>query len=146
MSTQTERHRLLVPAETSKLCDLRENVTQICDQCEIPRKVTRRMVLAVDEAIANIIEHGQLPDSDEPIELSLEVADDRIVAEITDRGIPFDPTFRGKEPDRRSYPRRGFGLYLIHMIVDSVEYERTADGRNVLILTKSLAPSLSHES
>ena len=38
----------------------------------------------------------------------------------------------------RSYPRRGFGLYLIHMIVDSIAYERTSDGRNLLTLTMML--------
>ena len=144
MSKEIVRHRIMVPAETSKLSELRESLTLLCDQYSVPPKVTRRMVLAIDEALANIIEHGQLNNAQNGIELRLEVTDDRIVAEIKDRGIPFDPSPCGAQPDQRSYPRRGFGLYLIHMIVDSMEYQRTCDGCNVLTLTKLLGPSAGH--
>ena len=132
------RHRILVPADMAKLCDLREQLSAICEQLGIPRKTTRRMVLAIDEALSNVIEHASLKESSKEIELSLEIADDKIVAEIVDSGIPFDPCPYNLSPDRRAYPRRGFGLYLIHMIIDQIHYERTSDGRNVLTLTKSM--------
>jgi len=138
MNTETVRHKILVPADASKLCELRESLSQLCDQYEVSPKVTRRMVLAIDEALANIIEHAQLKEGAEEIELCLEVMEDRIVAEIADRGIPFDPSPRFTEPNPRLYPRRGFGLYLIHMIADSITYERTPEGRNILTLTMML--------
>jgi hypothetical protein len=34
---------------------------------------------------------------------------------------------------RRS--KRGFGLYLIHLITDGIDYRRTDDSENVLTLT-----------
>ena len=107
---------MVLQADTSKLCELRESLTELCDEHSVPPKVTRRMVLAIDEALANIIEHAQLNDHERAIELSLEVTEDSIVAEISDRGVPFDPRPRFSEPNRHLYPRRGFGLYLIHMI------------------------------
>jgi serine/threonine-protein kinase RsbW len=139
MTAEIVRHKILVPADTSKLCDLREEITGLCDHHDVAPKVTRRMVLAIDEALANIIEHAQLKTEDSEIELCLEVSEDKIVAEISDSGIAFDPSPCFKSPDCRLFPRRGFGLYLIHMIVDSVTYERTSEGRNVLTLTKTLA-------
>jgi anti-sigma regulatory factor (Ser/Thr protein kinase) len=132
------RHKILVPAETAKLSELRQYLSHLCAQENIPPKTTRRMVLAIDEALANVIEHAGLKQGDQGIELSLEIKDDKIVAEICDRGIPFDPSPRSEGPDRRGYPRRGFGLYLIHMIVDRITYERTSDGQNVLTLTKRI--------
>ena len=135
---ETVRHRILVPADTSHLCELRESLTHLCEQYEVSPKVTRRMVLSIDEAVANIIEHAQLEVNDKSIELCIEVMEDRIVAEVSDRGVPFDPSPRFTEPNPRRYPRRGFGLYLIHMIVDSIAYERTSDGRNLLTLTMML--------
>lgn len=135
---QLVRHKILVPAETERLSELREQLSRLCEEHDVPLRVTRRIVLAIDEALANIMEHGQLPANEGDIELVLEVTEDRVIAEITDRGIPFDPTPRGAEPDRRHYPRRGFGLYLIHMIVDSIEYLRTPTGYNVLTLTKQI--------
>jgi serine/threonine-protein kinase RsbW len=128
------RHKIRVPADMSKLCNLRDQVSQLCAEQEVPSKTTRRMVLAIDEALSNIIEHAYL--KDKAIDLSVEITDDKVMAEIVDRGIAFDPSPYDASPDCRSYPRRGFGLYLIHMIVDRIEYERTNDGRNVLTLTK----------
>ena len=131
------RRDIRVPADMSKLCELRDLLGRICEEQDVPRKTARRMVLAIDEALSNIIEHASLKDNSKDIELSLEISDERIVAEIRDRGIPFDP-IPFDSPDRRDYPRRGFGLYLIHMIVDRIDYERTDDGKNVLTLTKSI--------
>jgi serine/threonine-protein kinase RsbW len=122
----------------AKLCELREQLSRLCEQLEVPPKTARRVILAIDEALSNVIEHASLKESSKEIELSLEIAGDRIVAEIVDRGVPFDPSPFNPSPDRRTYPRRGFGLYLIHMIIDRIEYERTSDGRNVLTLTKSM--------
>ncbi len=141
MQTQTARHRLLIPAQAAKLSELREAIFCILDQYSLPAKLTRRMVLAIDEAVANIIEHGKLPNTDGTVEVAVDVLEDRIVAEIVDNGVPFDPSLRGEHPEQKGYPRRGFGLYLIHMIADSIEYERTPEGRNVLTLTKLLEPS-----
>jgi len=132
------RHRMVVPADTSKLCDLRESLSLLCEQHGVPPKTVRRMVLAIDEALSNVIEHAHLREDDQAIELSIELCDDKIVAEICDNGIPFDPTPYNCQPDQRGFPRRGFGLYLIHMIVDSVDYQRTREGRNILTLTKGL--------
>ncbi|MGQ9591397.1 MAG: ATP-binding protein [Planctomycetota bacterium] len=146
MDTQTARHRLLIPAQAAKLSDLREAISQIFEGYSLSPKLTRRMVLALDECVANIIEHGRVPETDGAIEIAIDVLDDRIVAEISDNGVPFDPSLRGEQRGSGSYPRRGFGLYLIHMIADSIEYERTPDGRNVLTLTKMLNSTSQPES
>ena len=95
------------------------------------------MVLAIDEALTNIIVHGKIK-KDDQIDLTVEIDDDQIVAEFQDSGVPFDPSLDRGTPDPKSFPHRGFGLYLIHLIVDEVEYERTEDGRNVLKMFKTL--------
>jgi anti-sigma regulatory factor (Ser/Thr protein kinase) len=145
MSPETVRHSVLIPAETSRLAELRNSLSELFAPFVLPAKVTRRVILAIDEAVANIMEHGRLPRGGDEIEVSIEVADDRIVADILDNGIPFDPTLSGKTPNRDSYPRRGFGLYLIHMVADEVVYRRTDEGRNRLTLTKYLDPSREYD-
>lgn len=132
------RHKILVPADTSKLSELREALFRLSEEHGVPPKAMRRMVLAVDEALANVIEHAGLKDGQKEIELSIEISSDKIEAEISDKGMPFDPCRCGTHWDRNAYPRRGFGLYMIHMIVDAMGYERTSEGRNVLTLTKIL--------
>jgi serine/threonine-protein kinase RsbW len=132
------RHNIVVPADTSKLCELRDALFRLSQAHGVPPKAMRRMVLAIDEALANVIEHACLKDGEKEIELSLKITQEKIEAAIADKGLPFDPCQCGKHWDRNTYPRRGFGLYMIHMIVDSMEYERTSEGRNVLTLTKNL--------
>jgi anti-sigma regulatory factor (Ser/Thr protein kinase) len=134
---ETVLHDILVPADKGKLHELRESLSQICDTQGVPPKTARRMILAIDEALTNIIEHAGLRNGDTRIDMTLELGDSKIVAEIIDRGMPFDPSVESTEPDRKGFPRRGFGLYLIHLIVDAIEYERTPNGENVLTMTKN---------
>jgi len=136
--TRNLRHGFRIKAETAKLRELREKLCTLCTGEGVPSQTTRFLILAIDEAVSNIIEHARLKEGDKKIQLSIEIGDKKVIARISDRGKPFDPSASKKDPDARSFPRRGFGLYLIHKIVDGIKYERTRDGRNVLILTKQI--------
>ena len=60
---------------------------------------------------------------------------------ISDRGVAFDPTKVGKVDTEADIDQRtvgGLGIHLIRTIMDTMAYERTDDGRNVLTLTKQL--------
>jgi anti-sigma regulatory factor (Ser/Thr protein kinase) len=134
---ETVRNQILVPADTSKLSALRAQLFELCDESGVPAQTTRRLVLAIDEALANVIEHGALSPQ-ESIRIDMEIGSDEIVATLRDRGVPFDPSPIVSTPDNSRFPRRGFGLYLIQLIVDCIEYRRTDDGENLLILTKRI--------
>ena len=60
---------------------------------------------------------------------------------IIDDGVPFDP-LKAKEPDTTAAIQErkigGLGIFLVKTIMDSMHYERTADGYNVLTLTKQI--------
>jgi len=130
--------KLMVPLDPARLFQLREHIYRLCEVEGVPAQTTRLMVLAIDEAVANIIEHANLDATHNEIELALEIGDSKIEAVIRDRGGPFDPRRTLTKPDQASFPRRGFGLYLIHKIVDNLQYERTSEGENVLTLTKTI--------
>ncbi len=110
----------------------------------------RKLVLAIDEAVANVIEHGfkRRNDGEETtIELSLSVKPDRVRVRIRDTGLPFDPRKRMEAGDADLNARhdsipdrshRGYGLQLIRLIMDEIDYERTPKGENILQLTKHL--------
>ena len=128
-----------IPLQTSQLSSVRRQVERICDENGVPDLTTRRLVLAIDEALTNIIVHGKVgPPPADKVSLQICIEDDYVVAEFEDRGIPFDPSLDPGGPDPKSFPCRGFGLYLIHLIADELEYERTEDGRNVFRMYKTL--------
>jgi anti-sigma regulatory factor (Ser/Thr protein kinase) len=153
-----------VPAKTQCLEKIRSFCQSALEGHTRDRRLRRRLVLAIDEAAANVIEHAYRgPDKQgiPTIEITLDIRSDRIVVRIADRGVPFDPKaiaslpvpeideydIRGLDilPGRRRssshFPRHGYGLQIIRRIMDGIEYERTPDGENLLTLTKRMAAS-----
>lgn len=92
--------------------------------------------LAVHEAVANIIEHGYAGASDGLIEMHLrDDGDGALVVELCDSGMACDvKNIRLRSLDELQ--ESGMGLHIINNLVDDIEYKRTPDGKNHLILTK----------
>lgn len=104
--------------------------------------VVSDLVLAVDEAVTNIIVHGYggQPDTPGNVELELTREEADVVVSIRDKAPAFDPT-RVPAPnlvqplEKRS--PGGLGIYLIRQYMDEVSYRTTPDGSNELILKKA---------
>jgi serine/threonine-protein kinase RsbW len=95
--------------------------------------------IAVDEAVTNIIEHGELAPPNK-ITLKCEKKGDRIQVIIEDKGKPFDPTTLA-EPDitvpLEERKTGGLGVYFIKKYMNQVKYEYK-DGHNILTMIKYL--------
>ncbi len=83
------------------------------------------IVLAVDEACANLIAHAVSAQPREEIEVWVRVTHFEIEIEIRDRSMAFDP--RSVEPpDMAAYFREmrsgGLGIALIRRVMDQIEY------------------------
>jgi anti-sigma regulatory factor (Ser/Thr protein kinase) len=85
--------------------------------------------IAVGEALANVVEHG----GGRTFVVACERENDRVIVEITDRGLGFHPP-----PDRERKPEsgalRGYGIFLMRHLLDEVEY---LDGGTRLRLIKA---------
>jgi anti-sigma regulatory factor (Ser/Thr protein kinase) len=110
------------------------------------------VVLAVDEALTNIIRHAYQGKTDQPIEASfrrIQAANDggrRAALEIVleDRGVTVDrQKLCGRELD--DVRPGGLGLHFMHECMDAVEFRRRW-GRNQLRMVKLLHASVSAKS
>lgn len=103
---------------------------------------TQFIILAVDEACANIIRHAYKGRPDGVITLSCSEKGD---------GIEFLLTDTGERADASQWPSRsldevrpgGLGLHLIYAVMDEVLYRQGERG-NELVLAKSLRPRGDH--
>ncbi len=121
----------------------RDFVADTAEQMGASRKESYDLILAVDEAIANILEHGYRGGSG-PVEVMLERVGDEIIVHIRDIARVFDPT-RLAPPDLNlpleERQLGGLGVYLIQKKMDQVSYRQRPEGGNELILVKKIAPN-----
>jgi len=101
-------------------------------------KVVRRIELALEEALMNVI-HYAYGDREEEIEIELMWQPEQIQIQIKDQGLPINPLEHIRLPDtQKTLQERGIGglgLYLIHQIMDEVSYRREND-KNLFIMIK----------
>ena len=111
-------------------------VEECCSGFEIAPSSVRDLVIAVGEAVSNVMRHGYGGDRTRPVRVLCRCEGGAVEVEVWDRGCRFDPIAHPVPPlDRRS--RGGRGLYLIRSTVDEVEYTRE-EGWNRLRLKKRL--------
>lgn len=101
----------------------------------LPDEARLDIVLALDEAVANVIEHGYRGAPGE-IEVDAALSQDGVELRVVDGASPFDPL--GAAPpdlggDLDSRRIGGLGVHLIRTLMDEVEYRRE-NGRNVLLM------------
>ena len=90
----------------------------------------RRVLLACDEALTNIVSYSGAS----KLEFSCEKDGSGLIIRFRDDGIPYDPTaVQLREKDFEELDLGGMGLSIIRQTASSVEYARTED-RNVLTL------------
>ena len=99
----------------------------------------RKMQLAVEEAVVNVIDYAYPIDTEGNIEVRM-MSDGHILKiVITDSGVFFDPTTKKKADTTLSAEERqigGLGLLLVRELMDTINYERE-EGKNILTLIKN---------
>jgi serine/threonine-protein kinase RsbW len=99
-----------------------------------------QVVLAIDEAIANAIEHGSEGNIHKTIQLDLDINEKRILIELSDIGI-FDKELREEKLQKdiqeiiREKQKGGLGLKLIYSIMDIVTFY-TKDNKSYCMMVK----------
>ncbi|HKW65162.1 MAG TPA: ATP-binding protein [Candidatus Acidoferrum sp.] len=126
------------------LCVVRNTLEELAQTLGFPEAECRAVVLAVDEALTNIIRHAYQGEAEKPIEATfrrIQVARDGLekpALEIVleDRGMTVD---REKLCGRKLEDVRpgGLGLHFIRESMDTVEFSRKW-GRNQLRMVKLL--------
>ena len=127
--------QLKLQASMNDISRLTPFIANAAEQAGIEGREAKRLRLAVEEAVANVINHGQAT----AITLQAAVEGNQLVLTIEDNGQPFDPT--QDSPTDLSVPADerppgGLGIMLLHEMTDGLDYQRI-NGHNVLIIKKT---------
>jgi anti-sigma regulatory factor (Ser/Thr protein kinase) len=95
----------------------------------------RAIVLALDEALANIIRHAYHGRSDGPIELQCRESPDGLEISLLDSGEPPDLAKICAREVGCDLPG-GLGTHIIRDVMDTVTYQRTESGNQFLAVKR----------
>ncbi len=104
--------------------DIKEGVHDFCHAFE----------LSVCETFSNSVRYADPANEEKNVTICFSSCNDSLTVSVSDTNPPFDPVT--SLPDINSYPEKGFGLFMIHQLMDEVTYTREKGG-NLITMTKS---------
>ncbi len=130
---------LTVDGRPENLTAIAEFVTEVAQASGLNEKDTFKVKLAVDEACANVIEHGYGEGKKGKIALRCECADGDFVVIIRDSASPFNPDAVPLPDITCSLEKRkhgGLGLYFMRKLMDEVRFHFHPEGTELTMVKK----------
>ena len=119
---------------------LAEEVKWFCRENGLLDEVEFDLNLALEELFVNAVRHGGCAGRPDAVRIRVELLQDGIRAEFSDRGPEFDPN-SVPEPDLEGplagRPIGGLGLHLVRRTMREVQYRR-ADGWNRITMWRPM--------
>jgi anti-sigma regulatory factor (Ser/Thr protein kinase) len=133
------RSFLVLRNDADEFARMTQWILRVCNAAGLATKTAFALQLCLEEAVTNIVEHGEGDARATEIVASVERDQADVVLTVEDDGGPFDST-KVAAPQRRQTledsPVGGLGIHLMRQFASGVEYRREG-GRNHLRLTFS---------
>ena len=146
LSVSPRFDELTIDANGAEVRRASEWLDTTCRQRDVPQPLAERLVICLNEVLANIINHGGRTALSVPVRLLLEVRLDQDCSKasvtVSDAGMAFDPLSVPKRVAPKTLAEAtpgGLGLVMIRRCADWLDY-RHADGRNHLTFGARWSP------
>lgn len=139
-SADTEQLNLKISNELSEINVAIEAFEAFSERTGLPMAIAMKANLVFDELLNNIDSHAFTDAGEHQIDIHIEKSVDRLLIQIEDEGLPFNPFEQAEVDTTLSLEERdigGLGIHLVMNVMDDVSYERRKD-RNVVTLIKKL--------
>ena len=113
---------------------------------ELNEETTHWILMALREALANAIKHGNGQDMAKRVHLEMDVKDHTLRIRIRDEGTGFDPAGVADPlaPENR-FKTSGRGIFYMKTFMDEVRFSRVDGGGMEIVLTKDLTQGKQKE-
>lgn len=126
-------------ADFNNLDAIRDFVGEAAERAGFSGREMYSVQLAADEACSNVIEHAYAGIPNGEIEIACKVEAGQITIIIHDHGKEFDITKVRKPNLSKNLSEReigGLGVYLIHKLMDEVQFSSSKKNGNTLTMIK----------
>jgi len=113
---------------------------------EVTEETKHWLLMALREALANAIKHGNRQDLSKRIHLEMDVVGANLQISIRDEGAGFDPTAVDDPlaPENR-LKTSGRGIFYMKTFMDDVRFRKIEGGGMEIVLTKNLSSGKEKE-
>ena len=145
-NTAVQSPALIISNDVEEITRVKALLREYCECLSCDRRMIRKIMLAVEEAVANVINYAYPKGELGRIEIEIlampptEAQEGDITVVITDGGMPFNPLERHEIDVEQAMDDRqvgGLGIHLYQQLMDSVLYNRKED-KNILTLSKNI--------
>lgn len=138
---ETSLRRIIMKNEVSEVTRMTGFFFSVCREHGIDDEIAKTLILAIEEWVVNVINYAYPKGMRGHVEMTADVRDGVLTVVVKDHGAPFDPTQHAEVDINASLEDRtigGLGIHLVRTIMDTMDYERTADGYNKVTLKKKI--------
>lgn len=131
------KRSITIPSKLSALASVRDEIKNFIGDT-LEERERGRIILAIDEAVANIIVHGYKNDENNTIDIEMESGPESLTFTISDMANEFDPGTL-VPADINDYYENGLSSGLgvdVYRKILNVRHEKKAGGGNRLIFVK----------
>lgn len=130
--------RLIIDSQPEALAEARDWLADRASRAGFPPDTVTDLKLALTEAVSNVMLHAYGGEPGHQIILSLVTDDQALTLTIRDFGRPFDASHY-QTPDLSEPQEGGYGIFLIHSLMDEVRYDTSSGAGTTLTLVKGRA-------
>jgi serine/threonine-protein kinase RsbW len=119
---------------------------KLLDGRDVSEETKHWLLMALREALANAIKHGNQQDTSKRIHLEMDVVGQNLQISIRDEGEGFDPAAVDDPlaPENR-LKTSGRGIFYMKTFMDDVRFRRIEGGGMEIVLTKNLGSGKEKE-
>ncbi|RME46512.1 MAG: ATP-binding protein [Chloroflexi bacterium] len=132
---ETTHETLVIHSRLAAVAEARRWASDHVRAAGFDNDVVFAVELALSEALTNVIEHAYAGDETQEIRLSLAIDDEKLRLTIRDFGRKFDLSSY-QSPNLDVPAEGGYGVYLIHQLMDEVNYDTSPAQGTRLSLVK----------
>ena len=131
--------RLTIPAKPEYITLSRLALSGLSRVRPLAEETLADLKLALTEACSNSVRHAYDNDGGH-VSISFELQDDRLIVEVADDGMGFEPETSRSNGDESELSEGGLGIAIIRSIADEVEIGGGANGRGSRLRFVKLLP------
>lgn len=125
---------IVIPSDAVYIAAVDEFIEKKLDKTVVSKSIKADVAISVSEVVNNAIFHGNGGDVNKKVTVKIGIRKDEVEIVIKDQGKGFNPNSIPNPVEKSNILKRvGRGIFIVRSLMDSVDFNFTSTGTEVLI-------------